>query len=310
MRICIFGTGAVGGYFGGRLAAASESVTFIARGRTLDALCKRGLRIESPGGDLELDDIEAKDDPAAVGEVDAVIVGVKAWQVSGAAETMTPLIGEETVVLPLQNGIEASAQLAAVLGRSHALHGMCRIVAQQVEPGLIRHEAVEPFIALGDEDNRARERTKRLAGALENAGIKVKIPRDIRSSVWQKYLFIAPVSGLGAVKLVPVGRLRSDPETRRLLLAAMWEIAGLAEARGVRLPVGAVERTMAFLDGMPADATSSMQRDIMDGRPSELEAINGAAVRIGLETGVDTPVNRFIYSTLAPLERIHRGAKN
>jgi len=311
MRICVFGVGGVGGYFGGRLAAAGNSVAFIARGATLDVLRKDGLRVESPLGDIFLPDVEATDDPAEVGEVDAVILGVKAWQVAEVAEAALPMVGESTAILPLQNGVEAADQVAAVHGVEHVLGGMCRIVAFVVEPGRIRHQGVEPFVALGELDNRRSKRVERLAAAFADAGVDTKVAPDIQSSIWQKLLFIAPVSGLGAVTRVPVGELRSSPETYSMLRKAMEEVEALASARGVLLADDAIDKTLKFVDGLPAEMTSSMQRDIMEGRPSELEALNGAVVRLGLEAGVATPVHGFIYASLAPMEaRARRKAVN
>ena len=302
MRICVFGAGGVGGYFGGRLAAAGNSVAFIARGATLDVLRKNGLRVESPLGDIALANVEATDDPTEVGEVDAVILGVKAWQVPEVAEAVLPMVGESTVILPLQNGVEAADQLVALYGPEHVIGGMCRIVSFVVKPGLIRHQGVEPFVALGELDNHSSERVERLAAALSDAGVDTKVSPDIQSSLWQKLLFIAPVSGLGALTRVSVGELRSSPETYSMLRDAMEEIVALAVACGVALADDAIDKTLRFVDGLPGEVTSSMQRDIMKGRPSELEALNGAVVRLGREAGVPTPVNGFIYAALTPME--------
>ena len=302
MRICVFGAGGVGGYFGGRLAAAGNSVAFIARGATLDVLRKNGLRVESPLGDIALANVEATDDPTEVGEVDAVILGVKAWQVPEVAEAVLPMVGESTVILPLQNGVEAADQLVALYGPEHVIGGMCRIVSFVVKPGLIRHQGVEPFVALGELDNHSSERVERLAAALSDAGVDTKVSPDIQSSLWQKLLFIAPVSGLGALTRVSVGELRSSPETYSILRDAMEEIVALAVACGVALADDAIDKTLRFVDGLPGEVTSSMQRDIMKGRPSELEALNGAVVRLGREAGVPTPVNGFIYAALTPME--------
>jgi len=309
MRICVFGVGGVGGYFGGRLAAAGNSVAFIARGATLDVLRKNGLRVESPLGDIALANVEATDDPTEVGEVDAVILGVKAWQVPEVAEAVLPMVGESTVILPLQNGVEAADQLVALYGPEHVIGGMCRIVSFVVEPGLIRHQGVEPFVALGELDNHSSERVERLAAALSDAGVDTKVSPDIQSSLWQKLLFIAPVSGLGALTRVSVGELRSSPETYSMLRDAMEEIVALAVACGVALADDAIDKTLRFVDGLPGDVTTSMQRDIMEGRPSELEALNGAVVRLGREADVPTPVNWFIYAALTPMEaRARRSA--
>ena len=307
MRVAIFGTGAVGGYFGGRLAQAGEEVVFIARGEQLRALREGGLRVDSLKGDFSVQPVQATGDPAQAGIVDAVLVGVKAWQVPEAAEAMRPLVGPETFVVPLQNGVEAPDQLAAVLGAEHVLGGLCRIVGQVVEPGHVRHAGLEPYVAFGELDNRTSGRAERLRGAFERAGVTAEIPLDIQVAMWAKFLFIASFSGVGAVTRAPAGVLRSLPETRDMLEQAMREVLAVAHARGVALPEESVPRTMALIDGLPPGGTASMQRDVMQGRPSELESQNGAVVRLGREVGVATPLHAFIYHSLIPMELKARG---
>jgi len=307
MRIAIFGTGGVGGYFGGRLAAAGEEVTFIARGATLAALRERGLIVESGKGDFAVRPAAATDDPGQVGVVDAVLLAVKAWQVGEAAGRLQPLLGDGSVVVPLENGVEAPGQLVAAFGPGAVAGGLCQIVAFQVAPGRIRHAGLEPAIAFGELDRRPSPRLERLRRSFERAGVNARIPADIEVAMWEKFLFIASLSGLGAVTRVPAGVVRSLPETRELLVGALAEIAAVARARGVSLPADATERTLAFIDALPGEATASMQRDIMAGRPSELEAQNGAVVRLGRAAGVATPVAAFVYAALLPQERRARG---
>ena len=302
MRIAVVGAGAVGGYFGGRLAEAGEDVVFLARGKHLDALRDTGLRIDSPKGDLVLSSVEATDQPSAVGVVDAVLVCVKAWQVPDVADAIRPMIGDATAILPLQNGVEASRQLSSAHGDGHALGGMCRIMSKVAGPAHVTHVAMEPFVALGELDNRPTDRVALLAQAFEKAGIAVEIPADIHVSVWEKFVFIASFSGVGAVTRSPAGVMRSIPESCAMLEAAMNEIHAVARAHGVLLPDDTVNNTMAFLKDLPAEGTSSMQRDIMDGRPSELDAHNGAVVRLGKSAGVATPTHQFIYNALLPME--------
>jgi len=307
MRIAVLGTGAVGGYFGGRLAHAGEDVVFIARGAQLRALRERGLRVDSPAGDFVVRPVQATDDPAQVGPVDAVLVGVKAWQVTEAARAMLPLVGPATFVVPLQNGVEAPDQLAAVLGAEHVLGGLCRIVSLVVGPGHVRHAGLEPYVALGELDNRPSQRAARLRQALVRAGVTAEIPPDIRVALWEKFLFIASFSGVGAVTRAPAGVLRELPETRRMLEQAMREILAVARAKDIALPEESIPRTMALVENLPPDGTASMQRDIMAGRPSELESQSGAVVRLGREMGVATPLHAFIYYSLLPLELRARG---
>jgi 2-dehydropantoate 2-reductase len=302
MRIAIFGTGAVGGYFGGRLAVSGEDVTFIARGDTLQTLGTQGLRVESIKGDFVVQPARATDTPTDVGAVDVVLVAVKAWQVPEVATAMRPLVGLGTVVIPLENGVEAPAQLAAVLGGEHVAGGLCHLVAFQVAPGHVRHVALEPDVAFGELDCRENPRLEHLKRAFDRAGVKAEIAPDIQVAMWEKFLFIASLSGLGAVTRAPAGVVRALSGTRHLLKSAMAEIVAVARARGARLPDDAAARTLAFIDALPEEATASMQRDILAGRPSELEAQNGAVVRLGMETGVATPVNSFIYDALLPQE--------
>jgi 2-dehydropantoate 2-reductase len=307
MNIAIFGTGGVGGYFGGRLAQGGENVTFIARGEHLRAIQAGGLRVESIAGDFLISPARATDDPGQVGPVDVVLLATKAWQVPGAAEAMRPMIGTGTCVVPLGNGVEAPDQLAAVLGGKHVLGGLCYLSAFLAGPGHIRHVGIEPVVMLGELDRQVSLRAERLRGAFEQAGVKVSIPDDIQVAMWDKFLFIAAISGIGAVTRVPVGEFRDLPETRSLLVAALQEIVAIARARGIRLPADALDKRLAFIDGMAQGVVASMSRDIVEGRPSELEAQNGAVVRMGRSSGVPTPVHELIYSSLLPQERRARG---
>ena len=307
MRIAVFGTGAVGSYFGARLAQASGDVVFIARGAQLRALRDQGLRVDSIAGDFVVRPVQATDDPAQAGVVDAVLVGVKAWQVPEVAQAMRPLVGPETFVVPLQNGVEAPSQLAAVLGAEHVLGGLCRIVSLVVEPGHVRHAGLEPYVAFGELDNRPSQRAQRLREAFARAGVAAEISPDIQVAMWEKFLFIASFSGVGAVTRAPAGVLRSLPETRQMLEQAMHEVLAVAGAHEIALPRGAIPKAMALIDGLPPGGTASMQRDIVGGRRSELESQNGAVVRLGQEVGVATPLHAFIYHSLLPLELRARG---
>lgn len=306
MRIAVIGAGAVGGYFGGRMAAAGREAAFVARGCTLSVLRERGLRVDSPLGDFEVRPWMATDDPDEVGPVGLVLVAVKAWQVPGVAPTLRPLVGDGTCVLPLQNGVEAADQLAAALGPQPVLGGLCKIISMQVAPGHIRHLGVEPAIDLGEIGRPPTGRVRRVADVLESAGIRVRTPDDVLAAIWEKFLFICPVSGVGALTGRPIGELREEPASRAMVEAAMREIVAVAAGHGVALRPDIVERTLLFLDGLPPEGTASMQRDLLEGRPSELESQNGAVVRLGRHAGVPTPVNLDIYERLLPREKRHR----
>jgi 2-dehydropantoate 2-reductase len=307
MRIAVFGVGGVGGYFGGRLAQAGADVVFIARGAHLQALQTDGLHVESVLGDFVVQPVQATDDPTHVGVVDAVLVGVKTWQVSEAAETMRPLIGPATCVVPLQNGVEAPAQLAAVLGASHAVGGVCGLESFVTAPGHIRHASAVPFVKFGELSNHPSARLEQLRQAFVRAGVTVDIPPNIQAALWMKFLFITPCSGIGAMTRAPIGIWRSLPETRQMSAQVVHEVLAVAHAQGIVLPADALHTTMRLLDSVSPEATVSMQRDIMAGRPSELEAQIGAVIRLGQPAGVATPLHAFIYGSLLPMERRARG---
>ena len=298
MRIVVYGTGGVGGYFGGRLAHAGEDVTFIARGEHLRAIKANGLRVDSPNGDFVIHPARATDNIDDAGETDLVILGVKAWQVPDAARAIKPVVGPTTTVLPLQNGVDAVPQLVAELGSANVVGGLCRIVSYVVEPGHIRHAGFAPTVIIGELDNQRTERITKIEEIFKHAGVDTTIAADIQVALWTKFLFIASFSGVGALANAPAGVLRSDPKRRAQMLSAMEEIYALAHARGVKLPEDSVEKVMAAVDNLPADATSSMQRDIAAGKPSELESQNGAVVRMARESGIDVPTHTLIYQTL------------
>ena len=298
MKIVVFGTGGVGGFFGGRLARAGEDVTFIARGEHLRAIKMSGLRVDSADGDFVIYPAQATDDVNEVGEVELVVLGVKAWQVPEAARAITTLVGAHTTVLPFQNGVDAVSQLVSQLGAESVIGGLCRIVSYVVGPGHIRHAGFEPSIIIGEIDNRHTDRIAQVEQVFKRAGLKISIAEDIQVALWTKFLFIASFSGVGALANAPAGVIRSNPKWRGQILNAMQEIYALAHARGVKLPPDSVDKVMSAVDGLPEDATSSMQRDIAAGKASELESQNGAVVRMAREAGVEVPTHELIYEAL------------
>jgi len=302
MRIAIFGAGAIGGYFGARLIQAGKEVVLIARGEHLKALKKHGLRIDSIKGNFNLPSVEATDDPSQVSLVDVVFVCVKTWQLPETVHSMRPLIGPKTIVVPLLNGVESPFQLAEALGAGHVLGGLAKIISLISGPGHIRHVGAEPYIAFGELNNDRSERAEQLLKVLEEAGISAEIPQDINSALWAKFLFVVSLGGVGAISRAPIGVIRELPKTRRMLEQAMNEIFLVAQARNIALPQDIITDTMAFVDTLPAEGTASMQRDIVEGRPSEIDSWNGAVVRLGQESGVAVPLHTFIYNSLLPLE--------
>ncbi|MEV7280604.1 2-dehydropantoate 2-reductase [Streptomyces sp. NPDC093111] len=310
MKVAVVGAGGIGGYFGGRLAAAGHDVRFVARGRHLEALRRDGLTVEGPAGpagseggadggfSVPASALRATDDVAGIGPVDYVLLGVKTWQLPAALPLLKPLVEDGTGVLTTQNGVEAPAEVAEAVGRDAVLPGSAKIITYLSGPGRIRHVGGLGSLTFGEWDDRPSDRVETLRRALDEAGVTAVVPRDIWAELWAKFLFVAPFGGLGSVTDAPIGALRSRPGTRRLLADAMTEIQRVARAAGTVLPDDVVTTTLDFVDRQPAEGTSSLQRDIAAGLPSELEAWTGAVVRLGGSHGVATPVNGFLYQVL------------
>lgn len=293
MRIAVVGAGGVGGYFGGRLAQAGVDTTFIVRGATAEALRTNGLRVESINGDFS---VRVNIEPSGI--FDAVLMTVKTYQLSEAAVPVKPFIGPETMVVPLENGVDAPDVLADLLGREHVLGGLCAIVSFAVAPGHIKHTAAEPMVMFGELDNRRSERVERLRDAFVKAEVKAEIPPDIHRSMWTKFLFIATMSAVGALTRVPIGTWRVVPELRETVDRSLREVVAVATAKGIDLGDDAIERVWSHYDGLPAPSTSSLQRDVMAGKMSEVDAQIGAVVRMAKELAVAAPVSETLYSLL------------
>lgn len=304
MRIAVVGVGGVGGYFGGRLAQAGAEVQFLARGATLQALRVHGLRVESTDGNFELPQVQATDTPAQIGPVDVVLVSVKATQVATLAPQLRPLVGPGTLVIPLQNGVEAADQLATALGWEHVLGGFCRIIAQQVAPGHILHTGVVPTIVFGPLNfgQGSAGPVEAVRTVLRSARIAVDEPTDMRRALWEKFLYVSPFGAVGAAARAPLGELLRVAETRAILTACVAEVIAVGKAHGVALPDALADGIFQLYQQTPATATSSMQRDLMAGRPSELDAQTGAVIRLGQLAGIATPVHNVLYAILRPQE--------
>jgi len=306
MRAVVYGTGGAGGYFGAQLALSGEQVVFVARGEHLKALRANGLRLETPKGDTVIHPVEATDDPAKV-TADVVLVGVKAWQVRDAAQALRPLVDGGAFVVPLQNGVDAISQLSTILGEEHVLGGMCGTLSWVAGPGVIRNAGGANFIKFGELDNRRSERVARLQEAFAKAAVPVEVPADIVKALWDKFLRVTSFGGVGAITRAPIGVTRSVPETRRLLEQCLEEVVAVAHARKIAMSATSITDAMKFYDGLPPGGTTSLQRDIVEGKPSELEYWNGAVVRLGHEAQVSTPTHAHIYHCLLPQELHARG---
>lgn len=309
MKVVVVGAGGVGGYFGARLAASGNDVCFIARGHHLEALKQNGLTLKSIKGNVVLPHVTAMQDIASAGVADLVLFAVKAWQITDEiVEGIKHITNESTTIIPLENGLSAFEMLTAALGEKNVIGGLCRIFSKIESPGVICHFDAEPTIIFGEPSNEKSERVLRIQNAFAEAGVEAIVPNDIAAEVWKKYLFICS-SGLLAVARSTYGEIRELPETRAMLKALFEEIYNVAIAHGVSLKPQIVDNTLKFIDTFVYSATSSLTRDVMDGRPSEIEAQNGTIVRLGKKYGIPTPVNEFIYNTILPMENRARGKK-
>ncbi len=309
MKISIIGTGGVGGYFGGKLALAGNDVTFIARGKHLEAIQKNGLVVKSIKGDFIINPAKATDNLNCIKDSELVIVCTKAWQVSEIAEKIAPLVNEETIILPTQNGVLAFEELAEFIPRRNVLGGLCRTFCKIESPGVISHMGLDPTIVFGEIDNRNTDRISKLNKLFNEAGITNIVAKDIDAELWKKFIMICS-SALLVVTNTNYGELRSFNETRALVKELYKEIFDVAVAAGVKLSSELVERTMQNLDTYPPDSKSSLTRDVREGRPSEIEYQNGTVVKLGIKFGVPTPVNRFVYYCIKPSEEKARNTKS
>lgn len=299
MKIAIFGSGGVGGYFGGRLAAAGENVTFLARGAHLNALQHDGLHIDSPLGALHLPKVQATDRPQAIGPVDVVLFTVKLYDVDASAATLAPLIGPDTVVITLQNGVDAMDMVAKHVGESHVAGGAAYIVAVIDKPGHIRHTTAQQLV-FGERDGRRSDRLVAFEEAGIRAGFQAKASADVQADLWTKFVRLATWSGMTTVTRSPMGVVRDTPATFELMVAAIEEVIAVGRARGVQLPADLMDTTLTMIKSFPASSKSSMLEDIERGRRLELPWLSGAVVRIGKEVGVPTPIHQFITTILTP----------
>lgn len=300
LRLAVYGAGGVGGYFGGLLAHASHEVHFIARGAHLQALRQNGLTVHSVHGDFAVRPALATDDPAEVGPVDYVLVAVKHYHLPEVLPRLPALVGSETTVAPLLNGVDAHEHLIQAVGPEPVIGGLCAVVSFIEAPGVIRQVSQVRRVVLGELDGRKSERVERLVQALAEAGAEAIHADDIHAALWTKFLFIASLGAVTALSRATSDQVMATEPTRELFRRAMAEVAALARARGVRLREDVVERWMRSTAALGPGSTTSMQRDVAEGRPFELEAFSGTVVRLGKEAGVPTPLHETFYALLRP----------
>jgi 2-dehydropantoate 2-reductase len=299
VKIAIFGSGGVGGYFGARLAASGEDVTFLARGAHLKAMQESGLRVESPNGNLELPKVQATDRPQAIGPVDVVLFTVKLYDVDSSAATLHPLIGPDTVVITLQNGVEAMDMVGKHVGAGHVAGGAAYIVVVIDKPGHLRHTTAHSLV-FGERDGRRSDRLVAFEEACTSAGFKGKASTDVETDLWVKFVRLSTWSGMTTVTRSPMGVVREDPALFKMMMDAIEEAIAVGKARGITFPPDIIDSTVGMIKGFPPNSKSSMLEDLERGRPLELPWLSGAVARLGREAGVATPTHQFITTVLTP----------
>ena len=300
LKIAVMGAGAVGGYYGARLAAAGTDVTFIARGAHLQAIRENGLRVESPLGDITIDPAKATDDPGKIGPVDIVLLMVKLYDVASAAEQIAPMLGPDTGVLALQNGVEAPEILSKSIGGEHVMGGSIYIPAKIAEPGVIVHGGGFAKAVFGELDGRRSDRAEALLHAFQNANVDAEITDDVESTLWTKFVLLSAVSATHAITRGPAGPVMQDPDMREMFIAAMRETEAVARARGVQLDADIIVQQLKLADSFPSDAKASLLQDLEAGKRLEVEYLSGTVSRMGAELGIATPVHSTIYAALKP----------
>jgi len=302
MRIAALAAGGVGGYFGGRLAAAGHDVSFIARGAHLEALRRDGLRIESPLGDAHIRPVQATSDPAEVGPVDILLFAVKLWDTEKAAEAARPLVGPATRVITLQNGVDAVERLTPILGPEHMVGGVAYIATVIAAPGLIRHESRFATIRCGRPDRSRDPVLEAFAEAGRNAGIDIAVVEDIGVERWKKFTFLASLAAATGSTRQSIGPILADPDTHAYFETILREVAAVARASGARLPDDFETERLAFSASVPHGMKASLLHDLERGNRLELDWLTGRVIALGREYGVPTPANEAAYAVL----KLHR----
>jgi 2-dehydropantoate 2-reductase len=298
MKIAVIGAGGVGGYFGGRLAAAGQDVTFIARGAHLEAMNKNGLKVLSALGDLHLAKVKATSDTSSIGPVDVVMIAVKLWATAEAAAAAKPLIGPNTVAVSFQNGVVAVDSLVPVLGREHVMGGVSNIAALIEAPGVIRHNGNMANLFFGELDGKPSARSQAFLDTCKQAGISAHLVEDIHAAIWEKFVRLVTLSALTSLTRMPVGPIRSDPDTRALMQQVMEEVVAVGRVKGAKLDPHIVADQMTKVETYPATMVASMCGDLRRGNRLELPWLSGHVVKLGKELGVPTPANQFVYAAL------------
>lgn len=300
MRIAVIGAGGVGGAFGAALAKAGADVTFVARGAHLAAMRRHGLRVEGDRGNTLIAPVQATDDPATIGPVDVVLFCVKLWDVESAGAQIKPIVGPQTAVIPLQNGIDAPDRLKPILGAGALMGGTVSVSATIAEPGLIRQTGTGMAMTFGELDGRPSPRGERLLALARLAGFDVSLSDAVQTAIWTKFILLTAMSGITALTRLPVGKLYGDPDILALFESVMRETEAVGRAHGVRMPADVVESRMAAVRATPPGVMASMGHDLLRGNRLELPWLAGKVVALGRDYGIPTPVNATILAALKP----------
>jgi 2-dehydropantoate 2-reductase len=299
MRIVVVGAGGVGGYFGARLARAGHDVTMVARGAHLDAVRSRGLIVRSAVEGESVAPVKAVEKTTGLPPADAVLLCVKSFDTETALAGLGGILGADTPVLSLQNGVDNEEKIDAALGPGRALGGVAYVFAAIEAPGVIVHHFAGRIV-LGELDGRRTPRAEGLRDALAGAGVPVTLSDDIRRTLWEKYLMISAQAGMTGLTRCPIGVIRDTPETWGMYRAIVEELAAVGRAADVRLPDEAVDATLTAVRQLAPHLYSSLHHDLVHGKRLELEALHGHAVRLGRRLGVPTPMLSAVYAALAP----------
>jgi len=300
MRIAVVGAGGVGGGFGAALAKAGADVTFIARGAHLAAMKGAGLKVLSPRGDIHLMPTQATDNPADVGPVDFVLFCVKQWDVESAGHHIKPMIGSETAVIPLQNGVDAAERLLPILGKNAVMGGVAQISAAITGPAQIQQVGTFMRMIFGELDGKRSKRGEDLLGLCLKAGFEATLSEAIQTDLWMKFILLATNASIVALARQPIGKLRDDPDIRPIFIAAANEVMAVGRANGVALPANAIETMLALTDHLPPPQKPSMALDLERGNRLELPWLSGKVVELGKKLGVPTPTHSLMYAMLKP----------
>ena len=306
MKILIYGTGGVGGFIGGKLALTQHQITLIARGAHLKAIQEHGLQVQSITGNFTAHPHLVTDDLSKIDTPDLVIFAIKSWQLEQASKDILQYTDDNTLFLPLQNGADNTEKLNKVLPKNQVLSGLCRMISFIKIPGVISNPDIPPSFLFGEQDNTRTPRVTAILEVFKEAGLNANIPENIQVAIWQKFLFITTVSAIGGLTRASIGVMRDNAYIKDLMLKTAQEVYAVAHAKGIALPENTIDKAFAAIARQAPDTTASTQRDLIEGKPSELENFNGFIVKEGKRVGIPTPVNEMIYQLLLPQENIAR----